>query len=226
MFSKKAVLWDLDDTLYSRVEAARCTFPGMFRTLLYPERSDEFIGEAVAYMMTQVKRNSMIHEDAFNALLERYPPDRPYDRAACLDYYYAHISDFMVPFSDAMETIVKLRAMGVKTAIVTNITPDRLDSQKRKVENLGIGGLFDAIVYSGEVGIHKPDRGIFDHAAALLGVANEDCLFVGDDPDSDVAGALGAGMEILWVDRWVYDGRYRDDPRVRRVGSVAEYFRL
>ena len=49
-FSTKAVLWDLDDTLYSRKEAARQMFPGMFRQCLYTDRTREFIQEAVDYM--------------------------------------------------------------------------------------------------------------------------------------------------------------------------------
>lgn len=220
----KAVLWDLDDTLYSRVEAARQTFPGMFRELLYPNRSEKEIADAVDYMMTLVHRNSMIHEDAFRALLEKYPPDKPYVRADCLNYYYANITRFARVFPEQIQVVKKLRARGVKTAIVTNITADRLDSQKRKIDVLGIAELFDAVVISAEIGIHKPDRRIFDYTAKLLGVSNQECLFVGDDPDSDVAGARNADMEVLWIDQWENDSRFDNDPCVHRVRSVLEYF--
>ena len=46
----KAVLWDLDDTLYSRKNAARQVFFGMFGKLLYPSLGDEYIKEAVDYI--------------------------------------------------------------------------------------------------------------------------------------------------------------------------------
>ena len=223
-FNKKAILWDLDDTLHSRVEAARKVFPGMFRQCLYENRSDAFIDEAVAYMMTQIRRKSMVHEDAFQALLARYPSDKPYVREECVSYYYMHIRDFAVPFAETMEIIRKLKAQGVKMAIVTNITPELLEHQHKKVEMLGIAPLFDAIVYSAEVGAHKPDRRIYDHAAALLGVSNADCLFVGDDPDSDVAGALAADMEVVWLDRWNCGDRFAGNDRVHRVQTAAEYF--
>ena len=224
--SIKAVLWDLDDTLYSRVNAARKTFPGMFRQHLYENRSDAFIDETVDYMMTKIHRNSMIHEDAFRALLEKYPSDKPYNRADCLNYYYAHICDFAQPNADCMEVVKKLRARGIKTAIVTNISADRLDSQHRKVESMNLAPYFDAIVYSGELGIHKPDRRIFDHAAQLLGVPNHQCLFVGDDPTSDVAGALNAGMEAVWIDRWQTENCFQGDTRVHRVTNISDYFQL
>lgn len=225
-FSKKAVLWDLDDTLYSRREAARRMFPGMFRTCLYTDRSEMFIREAVSYMMTQVKRNSMTHEDAFRALLERYPSDKPYVRADCIAYYYAHILEFAEPVPEAVEIIKKLKARGVKMAIVTNITPELLEHQRKKVETLGIAELFDAVVFSAELGVHKPDRRIFDHTADLLGVPNDQCLFVGDDPESDVAGALAADMEVVWLDRWQDDDRFDANPHVHRVKTLGEYFAL
>ena len=222
----KAVLWDLDDTLYSRVDAARRTFPGMFRTHLYTNRDDSFINEAVAYMMTQVKPNSMVDENSFQALLKKYPSDKPYIRADCLDYYYEHRSEFAVPFEEQLSVVKRLRELGVKNAIVSNVAEDRVYSQRRKVDVLGIAEYFDAIVFSGEFGIHKPDRRIFDHAAKLLGVSNSECVFVGDCPVSDISGALAAGMESVWIDRFEDRGRFSDEPSVHRVKSVLEYFKL
>lgn len=226
MDTMKAVLWDLDDTLYSRRDAARQMFPGLFRACLYTDRSEAFIREAVDFLMTQIGGKRMICESAFRALLARYPGDKPYVHEACVAYYYANIRDFAVPSAETVEIIRKLRAGGIKTAIVTNIVPELLEHQKKKVAALGIAELFDAVIYSAEFGAHKPDRRIFDHAAALLGVSNEECLFVGDDPDTDVAGARNAGMEAVWLDHRQADDRFRDDPRVHRVRSVAEYFQI
>ena len=221
----KAVLWDLDETLYSRTDAARQVFPGLFRAHLYENRSEEFIRDAVAYMMTKIHRNSMIHPDAFAALAQKYPFDKPYVHQDCLDYYYRHLREFVTPAAEQIGVVKTLRANGIKTGIITNITPERLESQKQKIQALGIEALFDVIVLSAELGVHKPDRRIFDHTAQLLGVSNEQCVFVGDDPDSDVAGALNAGMEAVWLDNWrTYDGSYAHDPRVHRVHSVLEYF--
>lgn len=221
----KAVLWDLDDTLYSRVDAARALLPDMFRTYLYCGKSDEFIETTADYLIANIPRNKTMHPDAFHALQEKYPFDKPLDMAACTDYYYSHYRSFMKPFPEQLEVIRKLKTMGIKNAIVTNITLELLELQKKKVAALGIADLFDLILYSAELGIHKPDRRIFDHAAKELGVPNDACVFVGDDPNSDVAGALNAGMEVVWLDNWhTYDGSYANHPRVHRVKSVLEYF--
>lgn len=223
-FPFQAVLWDLDDTLYSRADAARYMFPGMFRACLYTDRSDAFIAEAVDFMLTQAGRHSVTTEAAFQALLALYPSDKPYIRAQCMDYYYAHIRDFIKPFPETAELLQKLKNRGVKLAIVTNITPELLEHQKKKLVALGIAHLFDAVVYSAEFGVHKPDMRIFDHAAALLGVPNDQCLFVGDDPYTDIAGALSAGMEAVWIDHWETIDPIADDPRVRQVHTAQEYF--
>lgn len=220
----RAVLWDLDDTLHSRAEAARKMFPGMFRECLYTDRSDAFLSEAADYMLTLAGRHSVTHEEAFRGLLARYPSDQPYVRAQCMEYYYAHIREYVTPFPDTVEILQNLKSRGIKLAIVTNITPELLEHQKKKVAALGIAQLFDAVVYSAEFGIHKPDRRIFDHAAALLGVTNEQCLFVGDDPNSDITGALSAGMQALWLDHLESENLFAGDPRVHRVRSASEYF--
>ena len=224
MARTKAVLWDLDDTLYSRRQAARLTFPGMFKTLLYPGFSDRQLEEAADYMMTKVHRNSMVPPEAFLQLTEQYPPEIPFDFHACLNYYYENMYKHATADSEALAILRKLRDLGVRTAIVTNIPKDRTADQWRKIRTMGLDSLFDQIIVSGELDIHKPDRRIFDHAAGLLGVSNRECLFVGDDPASDVAGARNAGMEVLWLDhRWEEDP-FADDPLVHRVRSVAEYF--
>lgn len=225
-FSKKAVLWDLDDTLHSRRDAVQRMYPGLFRACLYTGRSEAFIQEAVLYMMTQLKDSSMMDDDAFRALLARYPSDKPYIRQDCIDYYYAHIREHIEPSEEAVEILRKLKERGVKMAIVTNITEDLLEHQRRKVEKLGIAEYFDAIVLSAEVGVHKPDRRIFDHAAALVGVPNEACLFVGDHPVADISGALDAGMEAVWLDERGRENLFCGDPRVHRVETLSEYFVL
>ena len=168
----------------------------------------------------------MISERAFGALLEKFPPEIPYIRARCVDYYYDHIAEFAVPFSEQAALIGKLRAAGVKTALVTNVPDERVYSQRAKIDALGLCGVMDAVVISGEVGMHKPDKRIYLYACDLLGVSPEECIFVGDDPDSDIKGALASGMEAVWLDVLGGDDPFEGDTRVHKVRSVSEYFKL
>jgi len=54
-------------------------------------------------------------------------------------------------------------------------------------------GLFDTVVLSGEVGMRKPEKEIFFHAAATLGLAPAECVFI-DDMEANVAAAQACGM--------------------------------
>ena len=220
----KAVLWDLDDTLYSRVDAARRVFVPMFRDLLYTGRDDAFLQAAADCMMTHVSRESMIHEEAFRQTLAVFPPDRPFDHQACVDYYYAHIWEYAVPFPEQIEIVRKLRTMGVKNAIVTNCL--RCDAQRRKIEHLGIAPLFDVILLSGECGFHKPARRIYVLGAQKLGVENSACLFVGDSSATDIPGAVNAGMSSVWLNPWGDADIFADEPSVTKVSAVGEYCAL
>jgi len=57
-------------------------------------------------------------------------------------------------------------------------------------------GLFDAVVISGEVGMRKPEAGIFLRAADVLGLAPAQCVFI-DDMEANVAAATDLGMTAL-----------------------------
>ena len=88
----------------------------------------------------------------------------------------------------AMYQLIRgLRARGVRTALLSN----SWGSGGYPREDFP--GLFDAVVISGEVGMRKPERRIFHHAAQLLGIAPAECVFV-DDLEANVRAAVGCGM--------------------------------
>lgn len=69
------------------------------------------------------------------------------------------------------------------------------------LERVGLAGLFRAQITARSHGAAKPDPGIFRAACALAGSAPAQTLHVGDHPEQDVLGALGAGLQAAWIDR-------------------------
>ncbi len=63
-----------------------------------------------------------------------------------------------------------------------------------ELHHVGLADYFDPVVVSGDHGYRKPDRRLFEHALAGLGVAAEHALYVGNDMHRDVFGAREAGM--------------------------------
>lgn len=81
------------------------------------------------------------------------------------------------------------------------ITNGASDTQRATLRVLGIEHQFDAIVISGEVGVAKPDASIFHFALDKLGIEPEKAWHVGDSLTTDVAGARGARLIAVWLNR-------------------------
>lgn len=73
--------------------------------------------------------------------------------------------------------------------------------QRRKLQSSDLGRYFRRTVISGDIGIGKPDPAVFELIAAELGVEPPEAVMVGDNLVRDVAGALGAGLSAVWLNR-------------------------
>ncbi|MBS7807885.1 HAD-IA family hydrolase [Variovorax sp. PCZ-1] len=84
-----------------------------------------------------------------------------------------------------------------------------LSNGNAQLDRVGIAHYFKAAVSATGFGVAKPDVKIFLEAARVAGVPPEQVLHVGDDAALDVIGALGAGMQAVWLNRqdklWPHD---------------------
>jgi FMN hydrolase / 5-amino-6-(5-phospho-D-ribitylamino)uracil phosphatase len=86
-----------------------------------------------------------------------------------------------------------------------------LSNGSRLPEVVGLGGIFEAVVFAQDHNVAKPDRGIFAVAETLMGVAPGALVLVGDHPLNDVVGAKRSGWCAVWIDR-EGDGSYPPPP--------------
>jgi putative hydrolase of the HAD superfamily len=93
----------------------------------------------------------------------------------------------------------RLRAAGIRTAIVSDAGADDVESWLLSP----LRGRFDATVFSYELGVRKPARGIYEHALAAIGVRASDALFVGDGGSDEHRGARAVGMRSALVTRLI-----------------------
>jgi FMN phosphatase YigB (HAD superfamily) len=84
-----------------------------------------------------------------------------------------------------------------RLAVVSNF--DYTPTVRRILAEGGILGRFETVVVSDTVGWRKPRPDIFARALDEMGLDAKDCLFVGDRPEIDVAGAKGMGMAAAWL---------------------------
>ena len=91
------------------------------------------------------------------------------------------------PVPAMYDTIRALRGAGFSTALLSN------SWGCGEYPRADFPGLFDTVVISGEVGMRKPEPGIFLHAARALGLAPAECVFI-DDIAQNVTAAVACGM--------------------------------
>ena len=57
------------------------------------------------------------------------------------------------------------------------------------------------IFVSGDIGVAKPQIGIFQHVEKIMNLNPEETLFIGDTFHSDIVGAKEAGWKAIWLNR-------------------------
>jgi putative hydrolase of the HAD superfamily len=96
-----------------------------------------------------------------------------------------------------LEAIDRLRAAGIRTALVSDAGTDDIDSW----ENSPLRTRFDVTVFSCKLGIRKPDPRIYKHALDAIGVSSSEAIFVGDGGSDEHRGARAVGMQAVLVTR-------------------------
>jgi putative hydrolase of the HAD superfamily len=131
-----------------------------------------------------------LRHEALRRALRHYEED-PALADPAMDVFLAARNEIEL-YPDAREALQRLHGR-FRLAVVSNGNAD--------VSRIGIGEFFDAVINARGVGCAKPDRRIFEAACAGIEVPPQAVLHVGDDPDLDVRGAVGAGVGAAWINR-------------------------
>ena len=118
-------------------------------------------------------------------------------------------------FDDTVPFLEKLRARGIKIAIVSNCT----ENTRPLLTAFGVDALADALVLSCEVRAAKPAAPIFRYALGRLGVTADATVFV-DDQAGFCAGSEAVGISAVQIVRGELDGQVPEGARV--VRSLTE----
>jgi HAD superfamily hydrolase (TIGR01509 family) len=130
------------------------------------------------------------HRDVFTQTISLRPEVAP----DLIDALYAVMPDQWLAFDDTVPVLRELRARGLRIVVLSNIGLDIRD----RLNHIGVSDLIDGVVLSYEVGMVKPEPGIFTHALEILDLPASQALMVGDSWRDDVGGAaLGIRTLIL-----------------------------
>jgi putative hydrolase of the HAD superfamily len=103
------------------------------------------------------------------------------------------------PYPESEAVMEKLVETGLPLYVVSNWDV----ALEGVLDDLGWIRYFDGIVASAKVGSEKPDRTIFEEALRRAGLAErrDRVVHVGNDPVSDVQGAVSSGIDAVLIDR-------------------------
>jgi len=196
----KAVLFDLDDTLWPIapviLEAEKILFAWLSEHA--PRVAERFTVASLRQARLDLLARrpelaidlSALRHAGLVAAFEQVGEDAAKVELAMTEFFAAR--NAVTPYDDVVPGLQRLNAR-VLVGSVTNGVAD--------LQTIGLAHHFRASIAAREFGRAKPDPGIFLAGCAALGVAPADALYVGDDLLLDVQGAQRAGLRAAWMNR-------------------------
>ncbi|MGD9710871.1 MAG: HAD family hydrolase [Thermomicrobiales bacterium] len=217
------IVFDLDDTLcdYASARWLRLRIAFDRAIGLLPRRPpidlDQLAAESIAMHPHGV--------DHFDELLGRYGVSSREGIASAKEWYRVNRFHGLRLFDDALETLSFIRS-AMPERRVGMITNGPAETQQAKIDLLGIRAYFDFIVVSGEFGVAKPEKPIFDEALRLGDATPDRAIHIGDSAEFDIAGARNAGVTAIWMNHSGAAWPLPAPPPDHQVRSLTEVRRL
>lgn len=206
----RAVLFDLDDTLYERRVAFKSWathFVGEHGSLLTASQIASTISE-----LETLDANGYGDRYRFVAELTKQFPTVTGSPDEILEQFRVGFVEQLALAPGVRILLQTLKTNDIPFGIITN---GSTIPQTRKIKRLGLDAFTDCIFISEAFGVKKPDATIFHAAAKCLNICPESILFVGDHLENDIIGANQAGMQTAWLR---YENLEQNDVR------VADYY--
>jgi putative hydrolase of the HAD superfamily len=203
----KAVIFDLDDTLFDHTTSATNAIHGWVPEL-GGTSSDELVAEW--FVIEKHRFDRWLNGDTshqgqrrerlrdFLPLIDHPVPDGDDELDAIFAGYLKHYRANWVAFPDARPALDIARGNGWRIGVLTNGSNTQ---QNAKLETIGLSALVDVVCTSELLGVSKPDLAAYLKTCQALGAEPDDTVMIGDNYDLDVAAARQAGLTAHHLDR-------------------------
>lgn len=181
----KAVIFDLDDTLYSEKEYVRSGYQKIAEVLPQVENAVEKL-----WNLFEEKK------PAIDELLKQENIQLEEVKQACLQAYRYQIPDIHL-YEGVAELLKEFRKKGLKLGIITDGRPE---GQRAKLQALGLEKLVDCIIVTDEFGgpeYRKPNPIAFQTMKEKLDVEYREMCYVGDNIKKDFISPQQLGMRSI-----------------------------
>lgn len=201
----KAILFDLDDTLYPYEENHELALRNAYN-YWYELTGDDFQAFRQKYREARTRVKRFLSDTAashsrplyFQTMVEReFKRSLAYHAAELTARYWDEFIRVIKPFPHVIEFLKKRSEEGIRLGIITNMSAE---VQLRKLHALKIDGHFEIMVTSEEVGKEKPHPHIFLHALNKLQIPPQKAIMIGDSYEADYEPARFLEMRAILLD--------------------------
>ncbi|MFD5429335.1 HAD family hydrolase [Streptomyces sp. NPDC127084] len=218
----KAVVWDIDDTIFDYTGADTA---GLRRMLDAEGMPHGYLSADEA--LRRWRELTARHWDRFAAGAVDFQGQRrdrvrdflgrPLSDAEADEWFGRHVVHYEAAwalFPDFLPALDRLSG-SYRHAVLSNSS---IHNQDRKLRALGVRHRFEAVLCAVELGVSKPEAAAFLAVCDALGLPPREVAYIGDHPDIDARGAVEAGLAGIWLDRSGRGGR----PELTRIAALDE----
>ena len=203
----KAVIFDLDDTLFdhttSATKAVHSWVPELGGTpsdelvaqwfVIEKHRFDSFLNGEVTH---QGQRRGRLRD--FLPLIDHPVPAEDAELDEIFTGFLRYYQDSWSAFADARPALEVARSNGWRIGVLTNGSELQ---QNAKLTAIGLAELVDVVCTSETLGVSKPNPQAYRQTCRALGVEPADTVMIGDNLELDVLAARQAGLTAHHLDR-------------------------
>ncbi len=174
----KAIVFDLDDTLYSEYDYVKSGFRAVANEL-----------EHVCSVSGAYDELLKLFDEHREKVFDRYTEINGLTGLSVtrmVETYRKHVPNIVLA-DDVKKTLASLRASSYKLGIITDGEPNR---QRAKISALELADIVDKIIVTDELGgkeFRKPNPKAFELMIAALRIAPGEMMYIGDNPQKDFA---------------------------------------
>lgn len=214
----RAVIFDMFETLITHYEcslyfgaqmAADAGIPeNSFQALWRPTESDRSIGKIrTEEVVEMILKENGCYTDA---LLEKIVQKRISTKEECFKHLHLEI----IPM------LTKLKEEGISIGLISNCFSEEAEVIRKSM----LFPYFDKVCLSYEEGVQKPDEEIYRRCMAGLGVAPEECIYIGDGGSQELEAARALGMNAMQA-VWYMENRKKDFNQLENPLDVLKWIR-
>ncbi len=205
----KAVIFDLDDTLYSEKEYVKSGF----------RKIAELLGGDIADTEKQLWQAFENGENAIDFVLKEKNIFTEELKVECIKEYRYQIPDISL-YDGVSEILKRIKSKGIKLGMITDGRPE---GQRAKIKALGVENLFDEIIITDELGgvnFRKPDDISFRIMQKRFNLDFGSMIYVGDNINKDFIAPLQLGMQVCCFNN--EDGLYYKEDAYKGIRNITE----